>query len=77
MGYVVTVRCDIRKGNFATKERCHSDPQARITPPEADLPASRDAVCAIEYKAPAIGWKKVRRRGWPAKWACPVCATAL
>lgn len=73
MGYIATVRCDIRKGNFATKEKCHSDPQARIAAPECEAPASRDAVYAIERRAPALGWVKIRRRGWPVKWACPVC----
>lgn len=74
MGYVLTVRCDLLKGNPATKERCHSDPQSRTSEPEVEAAASRDAVYAIEQKAPTAGWVKVRRRGWPLKWACPVCA---
>ena len=47
MGYLITVRCDLRKGNPATKERCHSDPQARTSAPEAEAAASRDAASTM------------------------------
>ncbi|TCM42045.1 hypothetical protein EDF59_1023 [Novosphingobium sp. ST904] len=77
MGYVISVRCDIQTGNPIEKERCHSDRQARTSVPSSEKPASRDAVVDTEWQAATTGWRKIRRTGWPLKWACPACAKTI
>lgn len=74
MGYSITIRCDARRGNPLEKKRCHTDAQAKATLPEFHAATSREAIYAVERRAKAAGWLRVRQAGRPAAWMCPVCA---
>lgn len=70
----ITIRCDTRRGDPLEKKRWHTDAQAKATLPEFHAATSREATYAVERRAKAAGWLRVRRAGTPGTWMCPVCA---
>ncbi len=74
MGFEVTIRCDIGKGDPLAKRSCYTfDPKRSAEIPRHEAPASRDAVYVAEHRAKGSGWKLVRKAGHPARWVCPAC----
>ncbi len=73
MGYEVSARCDVRKGNPLEKKRCHSDAQAKIKPIVGEAREFKNAKNHLDRLAQSAGWRRHRRVGWPTIWVCPVC----
>lgn len=73
MGYEVSARCDVRKGEPLEKKRCHSDAQARIAPITGEANDLATAKNALDRSAQAHGWRRLRRAGRPTIWVCPAC----